>query len=102
MAQLVERYLADGPADKPTKKASTWETDTCNIRRHVVPILGSKSLSSVTTAGVQRFRRAFVDGKTRAEGKGATKRGGCVRARVQQTGACLKRDKPLPCSVHAF
>lgn len=51
IAQLVERYLADGPADKPAKKASSWEIDASNLRRHVVPILGSKSLSSVTCSG---------------------------------------------------
>lgn len=80
IAQLVERYLADGPADKPAKKASSWEIDASNLRRHVVPILGSKSLSSVTTADVQRFQRAVTDGKTKAEGKGARKRG---RVRVR-------------------
>lgn len=80
IAQLVERYLADGPTDKPTKKASSREIDASNPRRHVVPILGSKSMSSVTTADVQRFQRAVTDGKTKAEGKGARKRG---RVRVR-------------------
>ena len=75
VGELVERYLADGPADKPTKKASSWTIDASNLRRHVVPVLGRKSLSSVTTADVQRFQRSVTEGKTKADGKGAKKRG---------------------------
>ncbi|MCW5735428.1 MAG: integrase arm-type DNA-binding domain-containing protein, partial [Enhydrobacter sp.] len=75
ISDLVERYLQDGPADKPAKKASSWVTDASNLNRHVVPILGSKSLSSLTPADVQRFQRDVTAGKTRADGKGERKRG---------------------------
>ena len=80
VAELVERYLTDAPADKPTKKASSWAIDTSNLRRHVVPVLGRKSLSSLTTADVQRFQRDVTEGKTKADAKGAKKRG---RVRVR-------------------
>ena len=30
VAELVELYLADGPIEKPTKKASSWATDASN------------------------------------------------------------------------
>jgi len=42
VAELCERYLADGPSFKPDKKNSSWVTDRSNIERHIVPLLGSK------------------------------------------------------------
>jgi integrase len=75
VGELVERYLSDGPADKPTKKASSWAIDASNLRRHVVPLLGRKALSALTTADVQRFQRDVTQGKTKADGKGERKRG---------------------------
>jgi len=75
IAELIERYLQDGPADKPAKKASSWATDASNLNRHVIPTLGRKSLSSLTPADVQRFQRDATAGKTRADGKGERKRG---------------------------
>ena len=40
IGELAERYLSEAPADKPSKKASSWATDASNLRRHVVPDLG--------------------------------------------------------------
>jgi hypothetical protein len=48
VAELVEKYLAEGPADKPGKKASSWLADASNLRRHVVPLLGRRRASSLT------------------------------------------------------
>jgi integrase len=67
VAELVERYLKDGPADKPTKKGTSWEVDASNLRRHVVPLLGRRSLLTITSADVQRFQRDVTDGKTKAD-----------------------------------
>ena len=36
IANLLELYLAEGPTEKPNKKASSWATDTSNLRRHVI------------------------------------------------------------------
>ncbi len=41
IAELADLYLAEGPAAKPNKKASSWATDRSNIERHVKPLLGS-------------------------------------------------------------
>lgn len=79
IADLVDLYLKEGPADKPTKKASSWAIDGSNLRRHVVPLLGRRSLATVTLADVQRLQRDVTDGKTKADLK--TKKRG--RARVE-------------------
>jgi integrase len=69
IAELVEKYLQEGPTDKPTKKQSTWETDASNLRRHAVPLLGRRHLSSLTTADIQKFQRDVTEGKTEADEK---------------------------------
>ncbi len=81
ISELIDRYLKDGPADKPAKKASTWATDTSNLHRHVAPVLGRKSLAALTAVDVQRFQRDVTDGKTKAVIAGAKKRG-----RIKVTG----------------
>ncbi len=65
VADLVEAYLRDGPAAKPGKKASSWTTDTSNLRRHVLPLLGRRHLATLTQADIQRFQRDVTGGKTR-------------------------------------
>jgi len=80
VGELVERYLSEGPADKPTKKASSWAIDASNLRRHAVPLLGKIALSALTTKDVQRFQSDVTQGKTKATGKGERKRG---RVRVR-------------------
>jgi hypothetical protein len=37
IAELADLYLAERPAAKPNKKASSWATDRSNIERHVKP-----------------------------------------------------------------
>src|SRR5262245_50281566 len=64
LAQLVDRYLADGPADKPAKKSSSWTTDASNLKRHVVPLLGRKPLGALASTDIQRFQRDVTEGKT--------------------------------------
>ena len=61
VAELCDRYLADGVA---TKKASTLASDRFRIDAHIKPILGRKRLSSVTSADVERFMRDVADGRT--------------------------------------
>lgn len=69
VADLVEVYLAEGPADKPNKKASSWDTDASNLRRHAVPLLGNKLLRQVTAQDVSRFQADVAAGKTAADVK---------------------------------
>jgi integrase len=75
VSALVELYLDEGPADKPTKKASSWTIDASNLRRHVVPSLGRRHLATLAKADVQKFQRDVTEGKTAAEATGAKKRG---------------------------
>lgn len=78
IADLVETYLADGPAAKPGKKASTWATDASNLRRHVVPLMGRRHLATITQADVQRFQRDVTQGKTKADVRTGRKRGRAI------------------------
>jgi Arm DNA-binding domain len=48
VAALIDRYLEDGPATKPAKRASTWSIDASNLNRHVRPLLGRKVANTVT------------------------------------------------------
>lgn len=79
VGELIDRYLDEGPADKPDKKASSWAIDASNLRRHVVPLLGRRSLATLALADIQRLQRDVTEGKTKADLK-TRKRG---RARVE-------------------
>lgn len=67
VSEVVERYLSEGPADKPAKKASSWAVDASNLRRHVLPLLGRKQLAGLSKADIQRFQRDVTDGKSKAD-----------------------------------
>jgi integrase len=75
VAALVERYLDEGRADKPTKKASSWAIDASNLRRLVVPLLGRRHLACLTRSDVQKFQRDVTEGKSAGDVEGAKKRG---------------------------
>ncbi|MCW6513186.1 Arm DNA-binding domain-containing protein [Lichenifustis flavocetrariae] len=69
ITELIDLYLTEGPAEKPNKKASSWATDASNLRRHVGPLLGTKTLKSVTSADLSRLQSDIAAGKTRADVK---------------------------------
>ncbi len=69
IADLAELYLAEGPAEKPNKKASSWATDTSNLRRHVIPLIGGRTLKQLTSQDVARFQADVTAGKTAADVK---------------------------------
>jgi integrase len=79
VSELADLYLAEGPAEKPNKKASSWETDGSNINRHIRPLLGHKIAKSLTQPDIARFQADVAVGKTAADIK--TKKQG--RAIVQ-------------------
>src|SRR5918997_1951716 len=64
VAQLAALYLAEGPVDKPTKKASSWAADASNLRRHVLPLLGPRLAVALTAADVARFQAGVAAGKS--------------------------------------
>jgi integrase len=67
--ELCDLYLGEGPAAKPTKKASSWAADGSNIRRHILPLLGRKHVRALTRADVERFQRDVTNGRTAADEK---------------------------------
>lgn len=77
IAELVERYLAEGPASKPAKKKTSWSADASNLRRHVVPLLGRRQLAALTSDDVQKFQKDVTDGKTQKDEK-TRKRGRAI------------------------
>ena len=73
--ELCERYLEDaknglilGKKRRP-KKASTIYTDEGRIRRHIIPLLGTRRVKDITAADVTRFMRDVASGKTKADQK---------------------------------
>lgn len=77
LAELADLYLAEGPAEKPNKKASSWAADTSNIDRHIRPLLGSKVAKLLTQADIARFQSDVAVGKTAADVK-TKKRGRAI------------------------
>ncbi|MGV8838870.1 MAG: tyrosine-type recombinase/integrase [Bauldia sp.] len=69
VGELIERYLSEGPLDKPNKRPSSWQTDASNLNRHVRPILGKKVAVDVTPTDVNRLRRDIETGKTAVDVK---------------------------------
>jgi integrase len=67
VGQLIDRYLADGPATKPAKRASTWVIDASNLNRHLRPLLGTKIAAAISRAEAARAIRDITDGKTEAD-----------------------------------
>jgi integrase len=70
VAELADMYLGpEGKADKPNKKASSWDTDGRVIRRHVIPLLGKKVAKSITSDDIKRFQAEVTAGKTAVDEK---------------------------------
>ena len=71
---LCDEYLEAAPPiilkrfGRP-KKASTLETDRSNLERHVKPLLGRRSIRSLTKRDIERFQQGVADGKTRKDVK---------------------------------
>jgi integrase len=77
IAELADLYLAEGPAEKPNKKASSWGTDRSNIERHVKPLLGRKLAVALTPGDVAKFQADVAAGKSKADIK-TRKRGRAI------------------------
>ncbi len=73
--ELCERYLEDaknglilGKGRRP-KKASTIYTDEGRIKRHIIPLLGSRRVKDITSADVTRFMRDIAAGRSKLDEK---------------------------------
>jgi integrase len=76
IAELCDLYLSEGAA---RIKASTLAADRSRIERHVKPLLGRRSVRSLTSEDIEKMQLDIAAGKTarpRAAGRGGTTRGG--------------------------
>jgi integrase len=69
VAELINRYVTDGPATKPAKRDITWANDASNLNRHIRPLLGSKVANHVSKADAARAIRDIEQGKTAKDEK---------------------------------
>jgi len=74
VSELCRFYFEEGVE---TKKASTIAIDKGRVERHIKPLLGSRRVSEVTSADVERFMRDVAKGKTAADVK-TKKRGRAI------------------------
>lgn len=82
--QLCERYEADlraglilGKGDRP-KKASTISTDIGRIKRHLVPLLGTRRVKDLTKPDVIRALKDIMAGRTAINKKTKALRGRAI------------------------
>jgi integrase len=61
VSELCDLYLSEGTT---TKKPSTLLRDRSRIERHIKPLLGKRSVRSITRADVERFMQDVAAGKT--------------------------------------
>ena len=98
VAQLIDCYLADGPATKPAKRASTWTIDASNLNRHLRPLIGAKIANALSRTEAARAIRDVADGKTEADVR-TRPRG---RARVTGGQGASRRTRNVAAAMFAW
>ena len=83
VAQLIDVYLENGPATKPGKRASSWDIDASNLRRHIEPLLGGKIAAHLKKADAAKAIADIAAGKTKSD---APEKSEKKRGRVIVTG----------------
>lgn len=86
VSQLCDEYLTAG---KGRIKASTLYVDQSRIERHVKPLLGTKTVASLTSADMEKFLRDVMAGKSvkpSGQPKEATKKAKRPRGGVAKGG----------------
>lgn len=83
---LIERYLTEGPADRPGKRATSWATDAANLRHHVAKLRPGMRARDVTPSDVASIVSDITNGKSAVardplQGRGASPQGGAGVAR---------------------
>lgn len=79
VTEMCELYLTDGPLTKIGKRASSWRLDTCNLQRHVQPLIGKRVVFDLKRSEVARMLRDITDGAT--AGDVHTRKQGVARVR---------------------
>jgi integrase len=81
VSALCDLYFADAEAGriltrrKHPKKPSTIITDRSRAERHIKPLLGLRSVASITRSDVVSFMHSVAEGKTAIRAKTGKKRG---------------------------
>ncbi|MBD2747788.1 tyrosine-type recombinase/integrase [Microvirga sp. BT688] len=89
VSDLCRLYLAEGPAFKPGKRPSSWDTDRSNITRHILPLLGNKPVETLTEADIVRFVADVSNGVTRCDEKTKSRGRAIVEGGRGIAGRCL-------------
>ncbi|WP_036767552.1 tyrosine-type recombinase/integrase [Parvularcula oceani] len=101
VTELVDRYLTEGPIDRPDKRPSSWANDRSYLRNHAVPLLGKRRIDELTAHDLSRFQADVLGGKTarpKGTGKGYPVTGGkgaavhAVRSLSAALGWAVRRD----------
>ena len=98
VADIIDRYLEDGPATKPAKRSSTWVIDASNLNRHIRPLLGRKIANAVSRTEAAHAIRDIANGKT-ARDERTGPRG---RARVTGGGETARRTRNVAAAMFAW
>jgi integrase len=64
VADLIERYLTDGPTLNPNKRERSWKHDAMMLRNHVKPLIGNLLAHAVRRADVERMQADIIAGRT--------------------------------------
>lgn len=75
VADLADLYLAQGPADKPLKRASSWNVDRYSMERHAKPLLGSRIARELKAEHLSEWQAQVAAGKTAFDGPSGKARG---------------------------
>lgn len=98
LAELCDEYLRLGRLDKPDKRASSWYTDESNIRRHIIPLLGTISARSLDANKVADFVNQVSNGATKVDERLGPRR----RAIVRGGKAIAARALSVLAAIYAF
>ena len=75
VSELIERYLTEGPADKPNKRAATWEQDRSSLHSHIRPLLGGRIAAHLKPSDLAKAQSEIAAGKTAVSALSGKKRG---------------------------
>jgi integrase len=81
VSQLCDLYLSDAKAGrilskrKQPKKAATLFTDESRIESHIKPLLGRRSVKSITRYDIETFMYSIAEGKTAKKSPTGKRRG---------------------------
>lgn len=95
VAELIDLYLADGPATRPAKRPSSWATDKSNLDNHLRPQLGGRPARSVTRTDIALAMKGVREGttakdvKTKPRGRAIVRGGDASAARVKAAASAM-------------